>query len=54
MLTIYSQVMVNVQFPVITYKKESGIQIIWFSLFKLFPVSFIQFSKHIFCNLFDY
>ncbi|XP_024940819.1 solute carrier family 23 member 2 isoform X2 [Cephus cinctus] len=38
MLTLYSQILVNVRFPVVTYRKQEGFQIIWFSLFKLFPV----------------
>ncbi|XP_051170690.1 solute carrier family 23 member 2 isoform X2 [Leptopilina boulardi] len=38
MLTLYSQILVNVKCPIIVYKKGQGIRIIWFSLFKLFPV----------------
>lgn len=30
--------MVNVKVPVVTYRKSSGFEIIWFELFKLFPV----------------
>lgn len=38
LLTLFSQVMVDVQFPFIVYRKNQGLQIRWFSLFKLFPV----------------
>lgn len=30
--------MVNVKVPVVTYRKSSGFEIVWFELFKLFPV----------------
>lgn len=39
LLTLFSQVMVDVQFPVIVYRKKEGFQIRTFGLFKLFPVS---------------
>ena len=38
MLTMYSQILVNVPFPIPTYRKGEGIQVVWFELFKLFPV----------------
>jgi hypothetical protein len=39
MLTLYSQILVNVNCPIPVYKKGQGFRIIWFALFKLFPVS---------------
>lgn len=39
MLTLFSQVMVNVKFPYVVYRKDAGLQIRSFALFKLFPVS---------------
>ncbi|XP_037029849.1 solute carrier family 23 member 1 [Bradysia coprophila] len=38
MLTLFSQVMVNVKFPYIVYRKGAGLQFRSFALFKLFPV----------------
>ncbi|XP_076653662.1 solute carrier family 23 member 1 [Halictus rubicundus] len=38
MLTVYSQLLVNVSFPILMYRKGEGIKIVWFELFKLFPV----------------
>lgn len=38
MLTLYSQILVNVPLPVVTYRKGHGLKIVWFELFKLFPV----------------
>ena len=38
MLTLYSQILVNVPFPILMYRKGQGITIVWFELFKLFPV----------------
>lgn len=38
MLTLFSQVLTNVQVPTITYRKGEGLQVTWFALFKLFPV----------------
>ncbi|KAG8042724.1 hypothetical protein G9C98_005364 [Cotesia typhae] len=38
MLTVYSQLLVNVSVPLIVYRKSEGFKIIWFALFKLFPV----------------
>lgn len=40
LLTLFSQVMVNVQFPYVVYRKGAGLQIRTFALFKLFPVTF--------------
>lgn len=40
LLTLFSQVMVNVQFPYVVYRKGAGLQIRTFALFKLFPVGF--------------
>lgn len=30
--------MINVKVPVIVYRKGSGLEVVWFELFKLFPV----------------
>ncbi|XP_031849679.1 solute carrier family 23 member 1 [Nomia melanderi] len=38
MLTMYSQVLVNVPFPILMYRKGEGVRVVWFELFKLFPV----------------
>ncbi|XP_058813991.1 solute carrier family 23 member 2 isoform X2 [Topomyia yanbarensis] len=38
LLTLFSQVLTNVQIPTVYYHKGHGIAIGWFSLFKLFPV----------------
>uniref|UniRef100_A0A182JHQ1 Xanthine/uracil transporter n=1 Tax=Anopheles atroparvus TaxID=41427 RepID=A0A182JHQ1_ANOAO len=38
MLTLFSQVMCNVQFPGLAYRKGVGLRVTWFPLFKLFPV----------------
>uniref|UniRef100_A0A182VXG1 Xanthine/uracil transporter n=1 Tax=Anopheles minimus TaxID=112268 RepID=A0A182VXG1_9DIPT len=38
MLTLFSQVMSEVQFPGVGYRKGHGLRLIWFPLFKLFPV----------------
>uniref|UniRef100_A0A182KF56 Xanthine/uracil transporter n=1 Tax=Anopheles christyi TaxID=43041 RepID=A0A182KF56_9DIPT len=39
MLTLFSQVMAGVQFPGLTYRKgHGGLRVVWFPLFKLFPV----------------
>ncbi|CAD6236875.1 GSCOCG00008275001-RA-CDS [Cotesia congregata] len=38
MLTVYSQLLVNVSVPLIVYRKSEGFKVIWFALFKLFPV----------------
>lgn len=39
LLMTCSQIMVNVPFPFIIYRKGHGLHVIWFELFKLFPVS---------------
>lgn len=39
MLTTYSQIIVNVPVPFVMYRKGHGFRVIWFELFKLFPVS---------------
>ncbi|OXU18741.1 hypothetical protein TSAR_000108 [Trichomalopsis sarcophagae] len=38
MLTLYSQVLVNVKVPIVVYRKGEGFKVVWFALFKLFPV----------------
>ncbi|XP_043268105.1 solute carrier family 23 member 2 isoform X2 [Venturia canescens] len=38
MLTLFSQILVNVKVPIITYRKGDGLRIVWFALFRLFPV----------------
>ncbi|CAB3229574.1 unnamed protein product, partial [Arctia plantaginis] len=38
LLTIFSQVITDVTIPTLAWKKDKGITIIWFPLFKLFPV----------------
>ncbi|XP_021193846.3 solute carrier family 23 member 2 isoform X2 [Helicoverpa armigera] len=38
LLTIFSQCMTNVTIPTLTWKRDKGFTIIWFPLFKLFPV----------------
>nr|XP_049462703.1 solute carrier family 23 member 2 [Anopheles coluzzii] len=38
MLTLFSQVMGEVPFPGIAYRKGHGMRVVWFPLFKLFPV----------------
>ncbi|XP_014203487.1 solute carrier family 23 member 2 [Copidosoma floridanum] len=38
MLTLCSQVLVNINVPIPVYKKGQGLRISWFALFKLFPV----------------
>lgn len=38
LLTIFSQCMTNVTVPTLSYKKDKGLAITWFPLFKLFPV----------------
>ncbi|XP_026729142.1 solute carrier family 23 member 2 isoform X1 [Trichoplusia ni] len=38
LLTIFSQCMTNVNIPTITWKSGKGFTIVWFPLFKLFPV----------------
>lgn len=38
LLTLFSQIMVDVKVPIIAYRKSSGFEVAWFELFKLFPV----------------
>ncbi|XP_054284348.1 solute carrier family 23 member 1 isoform X2 [Macrosteles quadrilineatus] len=38
MLTVFSQLLTEVKVPGISYKRGEGLRIIWFNLFKLFPV----------------
>ncbi|XP_048507532.1 solute carrier family 23 member 2 [Athalia rosae] len=38
MLTVYSQIFINVKVPILAWRKSSGFQVVWCSLFKLFPV----------------
>lgn len=38
MLTLFSQIMVNVKVPYVMYRKVHGLQIEWCELFRLFPV----------------
>uniref|UniRef100_A0A2H1VRE4 SFRICE_007116 n=1 Tax=Spodoptera frugiperda TaxID=7108 RepID=A0A2H1VRE4_SPOFR len=38
LLTIFSQCMTNVSIPTLTWTRDKGITIVWFPLFKLFPV----------------
>ncbi|KAL7040040.1 hypothetical protein ACKWTF_000235 [Chironomus riparius] len=38
LLVLFSQILVNVKVPAVTYRKGDGFKIIWFELFKLFPV----------------
>lgn len=38
LLTLFSQVLTNVNVPTISYRKGVGFEITWFALFKLFPV----------------
>jgi solute carrier family 23 (nucleobase transporter), member 1 len=38
LLTLFSQIVVGVKVPLVTYRISSGFRIIWFELFKLFPV----------------
>lgn len=38
LLTLFSQIMVNVNFPYVIYRKGYGLEVKYFALFKLFPV----------------
>ncbi|CAH0723097.1 unnamed protein product, partial [Brenthis ino] len=38
LLTIFSQCMGEVKIPMVTWKRDAGLTVIWFPLFKLFPV----------------
>lgn len=51
MLTLFSQVMVNVNIPIVVYRKSVGFQIRYFQLFKLFPVKTVITSYSIFMSI---
>ncbi|EFN83884.1 Solute carrier family 23 member 1 [Harpegnathos saltator] len=51
MLTMYSQIMVNVLVPFVTYRKSHGFQVVWFELFKLFPVLLTIIVMWIICTI---
>lgn len=46
MLTLFSQIMVNVNVPYVLYRKGHGLQIEKCAIFRLFPVSFSDWRKH--------
>lgn len=49
LLTLFSQIMVDVKIPILTYRLSSGFKVIWFELFKLFPVLLSIFLMWILC-----
>nr|XP_033331229.1 solute carrier family 23 member 1 [Megalopta genalis] len=51
MLTLYSQILVNVPFPILMYRKGQGIRVAWFDLFKLFPVLLTIVVMWIICTI---
>lgn len=51
MLTLYSQILVNVPFPILMYRKGQGIRVVWFELFKLFPVLLTIIVMWIICTI---
>ncbi|XP_076627573.1 solute carrier family 23 member 1 isoform X1 [Colletes latitarsis] len=51
MLTLYSQILVNVPFPILMYRKGEGIRVVWFELFKLFPVLLTIVVMWIICTI---
>lgn len=51
MLTMYSQILVNVPFPIIMYRKGQGLHVTWFELFKLFPVLLTIIVMWIICTI---
>ncbi|XP_033331229.2 solute carrier family 23 member 1 [Megalopta genalis] len=51
MLTLYSQILVNVPFPILMYRKGQGIRVAWFELFKLFPVLLTIVVMWIICTI---
>ncbi|KOX68501.1 Solute carrier family 23 member 1 [Melipona quadrifasciata] len=51
MLTLYSQILVNVPFPILVYRKGQGIGVRWFELFKLFPVLLTIIVMWIICAI---
>ncbi|KAJ4441305.1 hypothetical protein ANN_11159, partial [Periplaneta americana] len=42
MLTAFSQLLREVHVPLLAYKRDVGFSIVWFQLFKLFPVSYLS------------
>ncbi|KAK0160844.1 hypothetical protein PV328_008210 [Microctonus aethiopoides] len=51
MLTVYSQLLVNVSCPIVVYRKGQGLKIVWFALFKLFPVLLTIVVMWIICGI---
>ncbi|XP_014474516.1 PREDICTED: solute carrier family 23 member 1 isoform X1 [Dinoponera quadriceps] len=51
MLTTYSQILVNVPVPFVIYRKDHGLRLIWFELFKLFPVLLTIIAMWIICTI---
>ncbi|XP_024879183.1 solute carrier family 23 member 1-like isoform X1 [Temnothorax curvispinosus] len=51
LLTTCSQILVNVPFPFVMYRKGHGLHIIWFELFKLFPVLLTIIVMWIICAI---
>ncbi|XP_011867071.1 PREDICTED: solute carrier family 23 member 2 [Vollenhovia emeryi] len=51
LLTTCSQIIVNVPFPFVIYRKRHGLHIIWFELFKLFPVLLTIIVMWIICTI---
>ncbi|KYM94211.1 Solute carrier family 23 member 1 [Cyphomyrmex costatus] len=51
LLTTCSQIMVNIPFPFLIYRKGHGLHIIWFDLFKLFPVLLTIIVMWVICTI---
>ncbi|XP_018056966.1 PREDICTED: solute carrier family 23 member 1 [Atta colombica] len=51
LLTTCSQIMVNIPFPFLIYRKDHGLHVIWFELFKLFPVLLTIIVMWIICTI---
>lgn len=51
LLTTCSQIMVNIPFPFLIYRKGQGLHVIWFELFKLFPVLLTIIIMWIICTI---
>ncbi|XP_032682024.1 solute carrier family 23 member 1 [Odontomachus brunneus] len=51
MLTTYSQILINVPVPLVMYRKGRGFHIVWFELFKLFPVLLTIIVMWIICAI---
>ncbi|KAL0127507.1 hypothetical protein PUN28_003055 [Cardiocondyla obscurior] len=51
LLTMCSQIMINVPFPFIAYRKGHGFRVIWFGLFKLFPILLTIIVMWIICTI---